>query len=412
MTQPLLPVAAQAWFQAPATRRILDAVAPARFVGGCVRDALLGRTAKDIDLATPLTPEQVMARAKEAGIRTVPTGLAHGTVTLIADHVAIEVTTLRRDVETDGRHAVVAFTDDWAADAARRDFTMNALYADAEGRVHDLVGGIADLERGLVRFVGEPDQRIAEDRLRVLRYFRFHAWYGRGAPDAPALAACARAAGTLGRLSAERVGAELFKLLSAPDPLPALVLMDGAHVLPALLPQPLDLARLAALVAIEGRLKQVDADLRLAALVRLGPDAVAGFSQGLRLSRRRQERLAALAAPRLPLRPDMAPQAMRRLLFLAGAQTVRDHLMLSWAEAAQRGEASDPEAWQALLAQVDAWVPVALPVRGADVVALGVAPGPAVAQALAEVQDWWVEGDFAAGRAACLARLRARVGGA
>jgi poly(A) polymerase len=228
-------LAQQAWMHTPAIRRVVAALEEdgeeARLVGGCVRDALAGRPIKDIDLATPLRPEAVIERLERAGIRVVPTGLSHGTVTAIVGprKDAVEITTLRVDRETDGRRAIVDFTDDWTADAARRDFTINAISLSSDGRIHDPFGGAADLAQGRVRFVGEASQRIREDFLRLLRFFRFHAYYGRGAMDPEALAAARELAPGLARLSAERVREELLRLLAAPDPLACLEAMRVAR---------------------------------------------------------------------------------------------------------------------------------------------------------------------------------------
>ena len=209
-----------AWMTAPETKAVMAALVDARFVGGAVRNALLGAGVSDVDIAVPMPPEETMARLAAAGIRTVPTGLDHGTVTAVVGHHAFEVTSLRRDVETDGRHAVIAFTDDWAEDAARRDFTINALYAGPEGEIFDYATGVEDLIAGRVRFMGDSATRIAEDYLRILRLFRFHAWYGRGEIDEPALRAAAAARGHLAELSAERVAKEMLRLLEAPRPGP------------------------------------------------------------------------------------------------------------------------------------------------------------------------------------------------
>ena len=266
-------IAPQPWMTEAATASVLGALGgTARFVGGCVRDALLGRAIVDIDIATPLLPEEVMRRLEAAGIKAVPTGLDHGTVTAVAPPRRFEVTTLRRDVETDGRHARVAFTDDWAADASRRDFTMNALFLDAEGRVFDPMGGLPDLHAGRVRFVGDPATRIREDVLRILRFYRFQAHYGRGEADPPARADCRALAPLLPSLSGERVAAELLKLLAAPDPMPTLRLMAADGVLAMLLPEARRLARLAALIPLEGI---GDPLRRLAALLDDGAAAIA-----------------------------------------------------------------------------------------------------------------------------------------
>jgi poly(A) polymerase len=361
-----------------------------RFVGGCVRDALLGRAAADIDVATPLPPDRVMAALAAAAFKTVPTGIAHGTVTAVADGRAFEVTTLRVDVETDGRRAVVAFTDDWQADAARRDFTMNALSAEADGTLYDYFGGVADARAGRVRFVGDPVTRIAEDALRIVRFFRFYAHFGRGRPDAAAFAACAAAATRVDSLSGERLRAETLKLLAAPDPVPAWTAMAQAGVAARLIGSDGRTGRLAALVAAGG---PVDPLLRLAALLPGDPRPVA---DRLRLSNAERLRLsAALDAP-LTAPPD-AP-ALRRLLYRDGRPTTLDRLRLAAAERRSDGAYAD-----AIAMAEDRPVPT-FPLRGRDAVARGL-EGPAVGRALAAVERWWIEGDFAADRAACLGRL-------
>ncbi|WP_367183013.1 CCA tRNA nucleotidyltransferase, partial [Ferrovibrio sp.] len=223
------------------TRRVMAALgaggATVRFVGGCVRDAILGLRPDDIDLATPETPDVVIKRLQKAKLKAVPTGMAHGTVTAVAPPGTFQVTTLRRDIATDGRHAEVLFGTDWAEDAQRRDFTINALYADVDGRLHDFTGGRADLAAGIVRFIGDPGRRVAEDYLRVLRFFRFHARFAKGEPDSASLAACAAAKDRLGRLSGERVRDELLKILALPNAAAALRLMEQSGVLQALLPE-------------------------------------------------------------------------------------------------------------------------------------------------------------------------------
>ncbi len=395
---PLLP--AQDWMEAPATRRLLAALAgdgtDVRFVGGCVRDALVGRAVVDLDLATPDAPDAVMRKLAVAGLRAIPTGIAHGTVTALVDATRFEVTTLRHDVETDGRHARVAFTDDWRADAARRDFTMNALSAGADRRVHDYFGGIADLRAGVVRFVGEPAARIAEDHLRLLRFYRFHAHYGRGSPAPAARAACAAAAATLARLSGERVRDELFKLLAAPRPADTLACMAEDGVLGEVLPSPADVAAVARLTGAEpaeGR----DTLRRLQALLPqdVGATALDALADRLRLSNEQRARLHAMSSV-LPV----GRSALRRALHRDGATALRDRALLAFARGAAARAALD-----AALHEIDAWPAPRFPVTGADVLACGVAPGPAVGRLLAAVEAWWIAEDFAPDRAACLAAL-------
>ncbi len=378
---------AQPWMTDPATRAVLAALSaagePVRFVGGCVRDALIGfeRENVDIDLATPLLPDAVIAAAEAAGLRAVPTGMEHGTVTIVADHRPFEVTTLRRDVETDGRRAVVAFTRHWAEDAARRDFRLNALYADPDGTLHDPTGGgMDDARAGRIVFVGDPETRIREDYLRILRFFRFTAWYGRAAPHAESLAACTRLKDGLNRLSAERLGKETLKLLAAADPRTAVRLMRDSGVLAELLPRADDLHHFEALAPLSD-----DALLRLAALL---PDAEAGAAVAarLRLSNAQRDRLLAALAPEPRVRPDDPSQSVRAALYAVGAQTVADRLRLS---AAERG--GDPAELLALAAE---WTPKRLPVTGADLQALGLPPGPELGSTLRRLEQAWIASDF------------------
>lgn len=396
---PAAHIAPPPWMSEAPVRAVLTALGgTARFVGGCVRDTLLGRAVGDIDLATSLAPEEVMRRLAAAGLKAVPTGLAHGTVTAVVPPRQLEITTLRRDVETFGRHARVAFTEDWAEDAARRDFTMNALFLDDQGDVFDPVGGLGDLHAGRVRFVGDPATRIREDVLRILRFYRFHAHYGKGAADAPARAACRALASLLPGLSGERVAAETLKLLAAPDPVPTLRLMAEDGVLAVLLPEATRLDRLASLLPLE---PAPDPLRRLGALIAGDPAAPA---ERLHLSRAQRDRLAALAAA--PVTIDLAgdERAQRRALHRLGAALYRDLVLLAAADGAAG------ERVPALLALAEAWRPRALPVKGSDVTALGVPAGPEVGRLLAELETWWEAGDFRADRRAALAELKRRLG--
>lgn len=408
MTDQLAP---QEWMTAPETSAVMDALdnagASVRFVGGCVRDALLGRAVRDIDLATDADPETVMAALRKAGIKTVPTGLSHGTVTAVVDGHPFEITTLRHDVETDGRHATVAFTDDWEADASRRDFTFNALSLEPDGTLHDPFGGRADLQAGRVRFVGEPLQRLTEDVLRLLRFFRFHAYYGKQEPDPAGLAACRAMAPKLTRLSAERVRAELYKLLTAPDPVPALRAMAAVGAAAAVLPVALDIDRLDRLVRRESELGEglpppfaPDAVRRLAALLRTDAAGAGDIAGRLKLSNADRDRLVALAAPEIEIPPDAGERALRSLIYRLGIGRFVDLLLLGWAR--QDGDGR----WSGMLALARSWPPPRLPVSGADVRALGIPAGPRVGRLLSAVDDWWMDADFAPDRAACLARLR------
>src|SRR5262245_40120263 len=407
----------QPWMQEAATRDVLAALTaegdPARFVGGCVRDALLGRPVADIDIATPAPPDRVVSLLARAGIRALPTGIAHGTVTALADRRHFEITTLRRDVTTDGRRAVVAFTADWAADAERRDFTINALFCDADGRLYDYVDGCADLAARRIRFVGDAATRIREDVLRLLRFFRFYAYLGAPPPDEAALAAARELAPLLPRLSGERVRAELFRLLQAPDPAAVLRLMEGEGILAHLLPPRLDIDRLAALVTVEGAVPEplvptAGPVRRLAALLDEA-SAATPLAARLRLSNEEHDRLVALAA-RQPITPELDERSRRRCLYRLGATRFADFVLLAWAGILARSQSAEPparKAWLELLVLPIASPLPAWPVRGQDEVALGVPPGPRVGALLAELERWWMAGDFAADRTACLARLRA-----
>lgn len=391
------PLAAAPWLTAPATAAVLDALAggggETRFVGGVVRDALLDRPVADIDLATNLAPEETARRLEAAGLKAVPTGIAHGTITAVVEGRGFEITTLRRDVETDGRHAEVAFTDDWRADAARRDFTINAMSADRRGCVYDYFGGWEDLHAGRVRFVGDAEARVHEDYLRILRFFRFHAWYGVGAIDRNGLAACNDGVGGLARVSAERVRVELLRLLAAPDPGVALDAMRGVDVFRVLIGHPA--VDVAPVLAVERRLGAApDPLLRLAALA---PGDGEALATALRLSRAERAMLIALAPPWNDLGDDAA--AWRRALYRQGAGVFRRRAML----AAAVGEAA---ALDARLAAAAAWRPVEFPVKGRDLIGLGLQAGPDVGAMMARLEAVWIAADFAPDRLALLAEAR------
>ena len=375
----------------PALQAVLAALPEARLVGGCVRDALAGRRdVADIDLATPRLPASVMQALAAAGLRGVATGLDHGTITAIADHRGFEVTTLRRDVETDGRHAVVAFTDDWQVDAARRDFTINAMSMDAGGAVFDYFAGLADLRAGRVRFVGSAATRIAEDALRILRFFRFQTRYGQGAPDAEAVAAIEAAVPSLARLSCERVWSELKRILAAPDPMAAVRLMERLGVLAAVLPEGAAPDRLGRLVA---GFAPSDPLLRLAAL--LDGDAAA-LAERLRLSGAERERLLALRGPNaLPADADDA------MVLRALADTPREIIVGRLALATHATLAARAEALP---------IPV-FPLQGRDVQAAGIPAGPQIGEMLRAIRGWWLAGGCVADAAACRAELARRLAG-
>ena len=386
------------WMTMPETRKLIAALGEghARFVGGVVRNALLDSEVSDIDIATPLVPGEVTKRLEAAGIKAVPTGLDHGTVTAVVDGKPFEVTTLRRDVETDGRHAVVAFSTDWAQDARRRDFTMNALYATPDGEVFDCVGGVDDLKAGRVRFVGDAAARIAEDYLRILRLFRFHAWYGKGEIDGEALNAAAAGKSGLQSLSAERVQKEMLRLLEAENPVPSLRAMAATSILSEVFPGALNLARLERLVAIDtDNFFTPDPVLRLAAM---------GAGENLKLSNAQAERLDDLANAREKIVSYLSIKDVRRLLYRLGARRFKDRAFLKWAEDPKE---SNFIQWRALLAMADAWQRPVFPLTGANVMNAGIAQGPLVGRILAEVEEWWIESDFTDDEFSLAERLKA-----
>lgn len=359
----------------------------ARYVGGWVRDTLLGLAPQDIDLATVHAPATVTARLDAAGVPywTTPSGIAHGTVTAMPAGHAVEITTLRRDVATDGRHAEVAFTDDWRTDAARRDFTINALSADPDdGRVHDYFGGLADLAAGLVRFIGDPRVRIAEDHLRILRFFRFHARFGRGAPDPASLAACSARANDLMALSRERIASELLKLLDLPDPAATVALMvDGGLFVPVLPEITQDaLPRLIALIAAEAAAGIAPDGLRrLAALLPVDPPRAEAVGQRLKLSKAQILRLK-LAATRDPAESEAA------LAYRIRPEPAIDRLLLTGGDATA----------------LHGWVRPVLGLGGGDLIAMGLPAGPLVAKTLQRIERRWSDAGFPQDKTGAIAR--------
>jgi poly(A) polymerase len=403
-------IAPPPWMSEAATRAVLRAFSAAgveaRFVGGAVRDALLGQSVAgsgaeaDIDIATPASPERVIDLLQQSGIKVVPTGLAHGTVTAVVPPRHFEITTLRRDVETFGRRARVAFDADWAADAGRRDFTINAIFLSPDGTIDDPVGGLADLRARRVRFVGDPATRIAEDVLRLLRYYRFEAQFGAGAGDPQARAACREAAHLLPTLSAERVAQELVKLLETTDPTAVLRMMQEDGVLSVVVPEARRLDRLRRMIEIE---PEIDPLRRLAALIDVDGSGAVALAERLRFSNAWRDRLQGLARP-WPLEPQGDARAQRRVLYRLGAERYRDIALLLAADGAVSTTRLDE-----FLAQARDWTPPRFPLAGRDVVALGIPPGERVGQLLDAVRAWWEAGDFTADRAACLAYLQTLV---
>lgn len=397
------------WLENDDLQRLLAALSQddeeSRIAGGAVRNALMGKAVSDIDIATTTIPDETEKRAQALGFRTVATGKEHGTITVIANGVPFEVTTLRTDVATDGRHATVAFGKDWTIDAGRRDFTINGLYATAKGEVIDLVGGLADLEARRLRFIGDADARIREDYLRVLRFFRFFAWYGEGRPDADGLRACARLKDGMRQLSAERVWSELKKLLSAPDPSRALLWMRQSGVLTVILPESekWGIDAIHALIAAGRDLGWPDDPLlRLASMV--PPDAarMAGLAARLKLSKAEASRLSAWAMSDA-ISPDTSEAVLAKIAYRGDRQAVEDRLRLSLASA--RGRVSDDPAalvqaggYLRLLRFLEGWQKPVFPLKGSDLAELGMAAGPDMGKALATLEAEWIEGGFHAAR--------------
>ena len=381
-----LTLDAAKWRRRRGLARLLEALGAdqglTRYVGGAVRDELLKLPVSDIDLATRIRPEQVVQRLDAAGIKAVPTGIAHGTVTAVSDGQPVEVTSLRRDVSTDGRRATVAFTDDWQEDAARRDFTLNALSADpATGEIFDYFGGLDDLRARRVRFIGEPEARIAEDHLRILRFFRFHARFGSGPPDPAALRACTARANDLMALSRERIADELLKLLALADPAPTVAVMLEHRILKPVLPEieASALPLLGSLMAAEAAAKiDPDALRRLSALLPRDPLLAEKVAARLKLSNKARKRLACAANRDL----DRNPQA---LAYRVGVECAIDRLLLA-------GDAAEA-------ASVTGWRVPRLPIGGGMLIARGVTEGPAVARTLKRIEDAWVEAGFPHGAA-------------
>lgn len=371
------------WRARTGMARLLDALGASdgltRYVGGAVRDDLLALPVSDVDLATRLRPEEVIRRLEKAGIKAVPTGIAHGTVTAVSDGHPYEVTTLRRDVETFGRHATVAFTDDWQEDAARRDFTINALMADpASGQIFDYFDGLPDLERRHVRFIGDPLQRIAEDHLRILRFFRFHSRFGRGEPDKAALEACTERANDLMALSRERIADELLKILALDDPGATVRVMLDRAILKPVIPEvpPEAWQQLDALIRAEEAARiAADPLRRLSALLPRDPRVAGAVAARLKLSNRARKRLACAAQPQAA---EPHPAAYR-----SGVECTVDRLLLD-------GRPDDASA-------IASWKPPRLPIGGGALIARGVKEGPLVSKALRAIEDRWVEAGFPAG---------------
>lgn len=405
-----ISIAGASWLATPETKRVmaaLDAARPgaSRFVGGCVRNAVMGVPVGDIDIATQLTPEQVTAAAHNAKLAAAPTGIEHGTITVIADHNPFEVTTLRRDVTTDGRRATVAFTEDWNEDAGRRDFRMNALYAGFDGAVHDPTGGgLDDARAGRVIFIGDAQTRLKEDYLRILRFFRFNAWYGKGELDAAGLAACDALQAGLASLSAERVWKELKKLLAAPDPRVALAAMERIGVTGKAAPEAVRLPRLMKLIGIENDLMlDHDALTRVAAML-ADEDGARALARRMKASNEERARLVGALGDEPRIVSFMSMREVRRALYALGIETFQDRARLAWAG---EGDARKASQWRALLALAQSYVRPTLPLSGEDIMTAGVPEGPLIGAVRREVEAWWIDADFPDDKLSIVERLKA-----
>jgi tRNA nucleotidyltransferase/poly(A) polymerase len=383
------------WLRSGPTARVLELLngngEEARVVGGAVRNALLNIPIGDIDIATTALPAEVIRRAKAAGVKSVPTGIDHGTVTLVVDGQPFEVTTLREDTETFGRKARVAFGRDWVVDAERRDFTINGLSVDAGGVVHDHVGGLDDIAARRVRFIGDADQRISEDYLRILRFFRIHAAFGAGEPDRAGYLACISARAGLAGLSAERLRMEMMKLVVAPGATGAITAMaDGGLLLP-ILGGVAYLGPFAAMVSAERALGlPPHAVRRLGALAVAVTEDAKRITTRLRLSNAETRALDSMGHRWWRL-AGMDQATARRRLYRLGADRYRDRLMLAWARA---GGGADSASWRELATLPERWSAPKFPLKSADFVARGIAEGPALGQVLALAEDAWLAANF------------------
>ncbi len=376
----------------------------ARVAGGAVRNALMGMPASDVDLCTTLIPQDVVKRLEAAGHKAVPTGIDHGTVTAVVDGAAFEVTTLRKDIETDGRHAVVEFGTDWVADANRRDLTMNGLYCDRDGKVYDYIDGYKDILSKDVRFIGDAATRIKEDSLRILRFFRFFAWYGGGRPDAAGLKACAAGRELLAGLSVERIWMELKKMLAAPDPSRAILWMRTTGILGAVLPE----THKWGTDAMPGLLRleqeenwQPDALFRLMGMVRPDVETMKGLSKRLAFSNKETERMVAWANNPAP-KADTSISDFEKLLYRGDVSGLIDSMKLEAVHLQGRDDAANADAMLKLIDFAQNWQRPTFPLQGQDLIAAGMKPGPEMGQRLKALEEAWIESGFKLGRDALL----------
>lgn len=423
LNEPIGKIEPQDWMVAPQTQQVMAALCPeggeARFVGGCVRDAIIKRPVKDVDIATIHLPETTVALLEKASIKVIPTGIAHGTVTALIDGHSFEITTLRLDLQSDGRRAKVAFSNDWVADAARRDFTINSMSASLEGDIYDPYGGMEDLAAGFIRFVGVADHRVEEDYLRILRYYRFLAHYGNRPYDADALAACRKYSPFLKELSGERIRAEVLRLLECNDPAFWLILMRGERVLGQILPEMDDFGSLRFLTWLETRAIKVegvqcDALRRLGMTLKVTRAGLEDVCNRLRLSNAQALRLERMVFPDIEIDVSCEDDDISRALHRLGPDAVRDVLLLKWSQKlAVHSHLPRPETerWIAHLNHCAQWQPLDFPLKGRDVIDQGFGPGPEIGEILAEVQSMWEESGCKASRDECLAWLRLHIAG-
>lgn len=397
------------WLTETDTVAVLAALgAGARVVGGAVRNHLMGEPVSDIDIACVETPEKSQALLEAKGIKVVPTGLQHGTITAVMSSRQFEITTLRVDVKTDGRHADVAFTGDWIEDAKRRDFTVNALYADADGTVHDPLGtGFDDLALRRIRFIGDAATRIREDYLRVLRFFRFQAWYGKGEPDADGLKACADARDGLLQLSGERVRDELLKIAAADQAGAAYRQLAATGILSVVLPEASRLDRFENLVDIEAnQLFTSDALLRLASMFELDKDGVATLAARLKLSNKERARVTGMLTDKTKIVAYLSIREVRKALYLIGVECFKDRVMLGWAS---DRPGHNTFQWRAMIAMADSWEKPDFLLTGQMIKQAGVPEGPEIGRVSREVEEWWIDADFTDDEFSIIERLKAVV---
>lgn len=388
------------WLSAKALQKLFDVLSAdggmAMVAGGAVRNALMGIPASDVDVCTTILPHEVVKRLEAEGYKAVPTGIEHGTVTAVIDDVAYEVTTLREDIETDGRHAVVKFGTDWEADAKRRDLTMNGLFCDRDGLIYDYVDGYQDIQTQNVRFIGDADTRIKEDALRILRFFRFFAWYGSGRPDAAGLKACNANKMLMSGLSVERVWMELKKMLAAPDPSRALLWMRTTGILGGVLPETVKWG----IDAIPGLIRnereygwEPDYLLRLTAMMRPHEETADGLAKRMLLSNLERERLSSWASSQVPPL-DIANEELAKRLYRGSQQGLVDAMRLEVVHLQNRDDEAGAEKMAQMARFSEDWQKPVFPVKGQDLLDAGMNPGKALGGRLSELESLWVESGF------------------